>query len=84
MCDMRTVNQRQLRNESAAVMHLVESGETVVVTRHGVPIARLQPIGPSRSVPKAVAIESARRLPPVDPTRFRADLDAVAAPFLAD
>lgn len=41
---MRTINQRELRNESAEVMRAVERGETFTVTRRGVPIARVTPI----------------------------------------
>lgn len=42
---MKTINQRQLRNDSAEVMRSVDRGETFTVTRRGVPIAVLSPIG---------------------------------------
>lgn len=41
---MKTISQRELRNDSAAVLRAVESGETLTVTRRGVPVARLTPI----------------------------------------
>lgn len=41
---MKTINQRELRNDSSEVMRGVEQGETYVVTRRGVPIAQLAPI----------------------------------------
>lgn len=41
---MKTITQRDFRNESAAVMNAVEQGETFRVTRHGVPIAEVRPI----------------------------------------
>lgn len=41
---MKTINQRELRNDSAEVMRRVEQGQTYTVTRRGVPIARLSPI----------------------------------------
>lgn len=41
---MRTISQRELRNDNAEVMRGVEEGETYMVTRRGVPIARLVPL----------------------------------------
>lgn len=41
---MKTISQRELRNDSAEVMRRVEQGQTCTVTRRGVPIARLSPI----------------------------------------
>jgi prevent-host-death family protein len=41
---MSTISQRELRNDNAAIMRAVESGERFTVTRRGVPIARLVPI----------------------------------------
>lgn len=43
--NMRTISQRELRNDNAAVVRGVVEGETYVITRHGVPVARLVPIG---------------------------------------
>ncbi|MCL2787659.1 MAG: hypothetical protein FWD59_04085 [Micrococcales bacterium] len=42
---MKTINQRTLRNDNAAVIRDVEGGESFVVTRRGVPVATLQPHG---------------------------------------
>lgn len=39
---MRTISQRELRNDNAEIMRGVEEGETYVVTRRGVPIARIE------------------------------------------
>ena len=41
---MKTVSQRELRNDNAQVIRGVEQGETYTVTRRGVPVARLSPI----------------------------------------
>lgn len=41
--EVPVISQRQLRNESAAVMDAVERGESFVVTRNGVPVAELLP-----------------------------------------
>ena len=38
-----TISQRELRNDNAEIMRGVEEGETYVVTRRGVPIARIVP-----------------------------------------
>ncbi|WP_344196808.1 type II toxin-antitoxin system prevent-host-death family antitoxin [Aeromicrobium alkaliterrae] len=40
---MRSISQRELRNDNAAVVREVEAGESFVVTRRGVPVARLVP-----------------------------------------
>jgi prevent-host-death family protein len=41
---VRTISQRELRNDNAEVMRQVERGEMFTVTRRGVPVARLVPI----------------------------------------
>lgn len=38
-----TISQRELRNDNADIMRRVERGESFVVTRNGVPIARVVP-----------------------------------------
>ena len=73
----RKISQRELRNDSGAVMRDVQAGESIVVTRNGVPIAELRPIPPRRFVPRSLIADAARRAPRVDAVRLRADLDAV-------
>ncbi|TSD96098.1 type II toxin-antitoxin system prevent-host-death family antitoxin [Skermania sp. ID1734] len=41
---MKTISQRELRNDNAEVIRGVERGETYVVTRRGVPVALLSPV----------------------------------------
>jgi prevent-host-death family protein len=41
---MATIAQRALRNDTAAVLRLVEAGETVRITSNGRPVADLVPI----------------------------------------
>lgn len=41
---MRTVNATHARRHLAALLQAVEAGETVIITRHGQPIAKLEPI----------------------------------------
>jgi prevent-host-death family protein len=73
----RMITQRELRNDSAAVLREVEAGRTLVVTRNGTAIAELRPIQPRRFVPRTRIAEAAGRASRVDAKRFRADLDAV-------
>lgn len=73
----RSITQRELRNDSAAVLREVQAGQVVIITRNGVPVAELRPIQPRRFVPRAVIADAAARAPRVDAVRFRADLDAV-------
>jgi prevent-host-death family protein len=78
------ITQRELRNQSAAVLREVEAGRTIVVTRNGTPIGELRPIRRHRFVPRAAISEAATRAPRIDAERFRADLDAVINPHLND
>ena len=80
----KTVTQRELRNDSAAVLRDVQAGQTVVVTRNGVPVAELRPIQPRRFLPRAAIADAARRAPRIDAARFRADLDAVVDQSIDD
>ncbi len=77
----RRITQRELRNDSGAVLRDVQAGETVTVTRNGTPIAELRPISPRRFVPRAAIAYARSRAPRVDFARLRADLDAVAKPL---
>lgn len=40
---VKTISQREMRNESGRVLREAEEGETFVVTRHGTPVARIVP-----------------------------------------
>ncbi len=73
----RTISQRELRNQSAAVLREVQAGQILVVTRNGEPIAELRPIRPRRYVPRAIIADAATRAPRIDAARFRADVDAI-------
>lgn len=73
----REISQRELRNDSAAVLREVQAGQTIVVTRNGTPVAELRPLPPRRFVPRSVIADAARRAPRVDHARLRSDLDAI-------
>ena len=74
---MRTITQRQLRNESGAILREVQAGQHLTVTRNGAPVAELRPVAARRFVPRAVIKVAARTAPRIDAERFRADLDAL-------
>lgn len=44
--DMKSVSIQDLKPTLSSVLADVESGETVVITRHGKPVARLGPVDP--------------------------------------
>ena len=73
----RMITQRELRNQSAAVLREVEAGRTIVVSRNGTPVAELRPIRPRRFVSRATLAEAAARAPRIDASQFRADVDTV-------
>ncbi len=80
----RVITQRELRNQSGAVLREVEAGRTIVVTRNGTPVAELRPIRPRRFALRATLAEAVARATRIDAARFRADLDAVVVPHLDD
>jgi len=58
-------------------MRAVEAGESIAVTRNGVPTAELRPLRRRTFVPRADIIRAAVTAPRIDGARFRGDLDAV-------
>jgi antitoxin (DNA-binding transcriptional repressor) of toxin-antitoxin stability system len=56
-------------------MDAVESGETVVVTRNGNPVAELRPVRRSRLTATAELLRAFRGLPAVDHDAMRAEAD---------
>lgn len=76
----RVITQRELRNESGAILREVEAGRTVIVSRNGTPVGELRPIRRRRFVPRAAIADAAARAVRIDAGQFRADLDAVVDP----
>lgn len=66
---------RELRNRGGEVIARVAGGERIVVTRDGEPVAELRPL-PRRPLAAEAVQQRFRRLPPLDPVRFRTDVDA--------
>lgn len=73
----REISQRELRNDSGAILRAVESGEDFVVTRNGTALAELRPLRRRRFVAKAELVAAARQLAPMDAAAFRSDVDEV-------
>ncbi|MDW3847689.1 type II toxin-antitoxin system prevent-host-death family antitoxin [Micromonospora sp. BRA006-A] len=71
----REITQRELRNDSGAIMRAVERGESFTITRNGTPIGRLIPIRRRTFVPRAEVLAAFASAPRLDEARFRADLD---------
>ena len=42
---MKTISQREMRNDSGLVLREVEAWETFTVTRRGAPVAQIVPLG---------------------------------------
>jgi len=69
------ITQRELRNDSGAILRAVEAGETFVVTRNGTPVAELHPLRRRTFVPTTEVMTLFRHDAPMDPDRFFRDLD---------
>jgi prevent-host-death family protein len=76
----RTITQRELRNDSGAILREVEAGRTVIVSRNGTPVGELRPIRRRRFVSRAAIADAAATAVRIDAGRFRADIDAVVDP----
>lgn len=74
----RTITQRELRNDSGAVLREVRAGNTVVVSRNGEPVAELRPVPGRTFVPRQVVFSARASSSHVNYERFRDDLDRVA------
>jgi len=74
----REITQRELRNDSGAIMRGVERGESYTITRNGTPIGRLIPLRRRTFVPREEVLAAFATAPVIDAEKFRSDLDAVA------
>ena len=72
---MKVISQREVRNNSAAVMDAVEAGETYHVTRNGVEVAELRPVTRRRRPTADELVDRHRRLPRIDHDRMREEAD---------
>ena len=81
---IRTITQRELRNDSGAVLREVEAGRTIIVSRNGTPFGELRPMRRRRFVPRATIADASAHAARSDAVQFRADLDAVVDPHPHD
>lgn len=74
---MRTIQQRDLRNDSGKVLAAVESGESFTITRNGKPVAELKPLTRGTFVPIAELARTSAHLPRIDYGEWRAEMDSL-------
>jgi prevent-host-death family protein len=72
---------RELRNHGGDILDRVASGEALIVTRDGHPVAELRPVS-RRPLPAATLLARWRSLPAMDPAVLRADVDELLDPSL--
>lgn len=72
---MKTITQREFRNNSATVMDAVEAGETYHITRNGIEVAELRPVTRRRRLTAEELVERHRKLPRVDYRLMRLEAD---------
>ncbi|MET3961733.1 prevent-host-death family protein [Marmoricola sp. OAE513] len=75
---VKEISQRELRNDNAEIMRGVEAGETYIVTRRGVPVARIVPISDpdlkiDRPAKKRTRFSDTKRVQPSEPTSATID-----------
>lgn len=70
------ITQRELRNDSGAIMRAVERGESFTITRNGTPVGRLIPLRRRTFVPRQEVMAAFATAPVLDAERFRRDVDA--------
>lgn len=66
----REITQRELRNESGAIIRAIDSGESFVVTRNGVPVAEMTPVRRRKSTSRAAIVKAFKNAPSIDAKRF--------------
>lgn len=79
----KKITQRELRNDTPAIMRAIEHGESFVLTRNGTPIADLIPHARPAERPRVTGADllaAADQLPKVDVGQFFADLDRYVDP----
>jgi prevent-host-death family protein len=69
------VSIRDLRNHGGEIVDRAASGERIVITRSGKPVAELRPVKPPLT--SAQLLERWKHLPAIDADAFRRDVDSV-------
>ena len=73
-CIMKTVGMAEGKNDFLKLIRIVEGGEHVLITRHGVPVAQIAPPPPAQKARLGGMRGRIRLLPgwdePIDPDGF--------------
>jgi prevent-host-death family protein len=72
----RELTQRELRNQSGEIMRELDRGEDFIVTRNGVPVGELRPVGRRQFVSREAIEKIFAGGPRIDYEQFRKDVDA--------
>ena len=80
---MRSIPQRELRNDIGRVLREVEAGETIEVTVDGRPVAQIVPIERPRTWVPWEQVERILRDAPLDPG-FKRDIDELLPDTIDD
>ena len=78
---MAEVSIRDLRNRGGDVVDRAASGEEIVITRAGKPVAELRPAAPP-ALSAGALLSRWAHLPAVDPAGLRRDIDSLIDPGL--
>ncbi len=70
---MDTVSVRDLRNYGGQILDQIEGGESMTITRDGVPVAMLSPL-PRPQLSAAALIKQWRTVPVIDGDQLREDI----------
>ncbi len=87
---MTTASVSEAKNRLSALLKLVQAGQSIIITDHGVPVARLEPMQLGAGVPPRIlglAQQGLVRLPAREPSAAWLDLprpDAPAGPSASD
>lgn len=71
----RSIEQYELSEKIDDVLYALDYGERLTITKDGVTVGELTPIGPRRVLSARAWLEACADLPPIDWEQFRADLD---------
>lgn len=63
---MSTVPQQELERDPLALLRRAEAGETIVLTREGLPVAELRPAPPPRTTPRPFGLAAGEFTVPDD------------------
>lgn len=82
VCYMRSISQREMRNQSGAVLRAVEAGESLIVTNNGKPAAVLSPYVEGETPLERLRASGSTRAPQAERSalaslqRVRIDIDS--------